>query len=299
VSGPPPDPAAFPEPAVLIGSVADAGQVRQVIRPGRLNARAAAGWLTGWLFLPVVVLLISLGAHAGLAPFLYLLVIAAAALAFPFSMVVSLRFQVCQHGLIISTRGGRRSQFFIPYATIDTASVMVHPVARRGGSYRYQPIALAQAEYPWPEMPGYLLSACPLRSRLAFGTGPRFGSPLNLWRAPHNRQAISFRALHPVFASPFWRTRPPVRDLPARAQWVLRELGRLLKYPELVPVLIHHDQPVMRWMLGTSQPSELLTAIEQAMTAAGTPGAAGFAARAMAQPYDRPVKDIPADPQLW
>jgi hypothetical protein len=299
VTGAPAEPPAFPEPAVLIGTRAEAGPVRQVIRPGRLNARAVAGWLTAWLLLPVIAGLISLGAHAGLAPFLYLLVIAAVALAPLLAMVLSVRFLVCEHGLVISALGGQRNQFFIPYATIDTASVMHHPVARRGGSYRYKPVALAQEEYPWPPMRDYLLADCPLKPRLSFSAGPRFGSPLNLWRAPHNRHAVSFRALHPVFASPYWRARPPVRDLPARAQWVLRELRRLLRYPELVPVLVHRDQPVMRWMLGSNRPSELLTVIEQAMTAAGVPGAAGFAARALARPYDRPPRDIPADPQLW
>jgi hypothetical protein len=299
VTGAPAEPPAFPEPAVLIGSVAEAGRVRQVIRPGRLNARAAGGWLAAWLFLPVVAAAISLGAHAGLVPFLVLLVVAALALAFPFAAVLGVRFQVCEHGLVISGLGGQKNQFFVPYATIDTNSVMFHPVARRSGSYRYQPVALAQETYPWPAMPGYLLADCPLKPRLAFGGGPRFGSPFNLWRAPHNRHVISFRALHPVFASPYWRARPAVRDLPPRGQWVLRELSRLLQHPELVPVLVYRDQPMMRWMLGTNQPTELLTAIEQAMTAAGVPGAAGFGGRAVARPYDRPQKDIPADPQLW
>lgn len=55
----------------------------------------------------------------------------------------------------------------------------------------------------------------------------------------------------------------------------------------------------MRWMLGTDRPEELLAAIEAAMVAAGTPGADGFTARALAHPYDRPPRDIPDDPQLW
>lgn len=293
----PPEPAAFPEPAVLIQTEAEAGQVRQVLQPFRLTARAVAGWLIAWLFLPVIVLLIGLGAHAGVTPFLYLLVIAAVGLAYPFAAVVGTRIRVCEHGLIVSTTGGQRSRYFIPYATIDTSSAMVHPVARRAGYYRYRPVAAATAEYPWPAMSDFILAACPLRPRLALG--PPYGSPLNLWRAPHTRHAISFRGLHPVFASPWWRTRPAVRGHPARAQWVLGALRRLLAYPELVPVLIHHDQPVMRWMLGTNRPEELLGAIGQAMTAAGVPGAEGFAARALARPYDRPEKDIPADPQLW
>jgi hypothetical protein len=296
VTGGPPEPAALPEPSVLIATEAEAGQVRQVLHPFRLNARAVTGWLTGWLLLPVVVLLISLGAHAGIAPFLYLLVIAAAGLAYPFAVTVGTRVRVCEHGLIVSTVG-RRNRFFIPYATIDTSSSMVLPVARRGGFYRYKPLAAMTASYPWPAMSDFILAACPLRPRVA--VGPPYGTPLNLWRAPHTRHGISFRALHPVFASPWWRTRPAVRGRPARAQWVLGALRPLLAYPELVPVVIHHDQPVMRWMLGTNQPEELLGAIEQAMTAAGVPGAEGFTVRALARPYDRPEKEIPADPQLW
>ena len=293
-----PQPAAFPEPAVLIGSVAEAGPVRQVVHPFRLNARGAAGWLAGWLFLPVVVLLIGLAAHAGIAPFLYLLVIAAAALAYPFAATVGARIRVCENGLIVSTAGGRRGQYFIPYATIDPGSVMVHPVPKRGGSYRYKPAAAMNEElYPWPAMSRFILATCPLRPR--WQSGLPYGSPLNLWRAPYSRHGISFRALHPVFASPWWRARPAERGHPARAQWVLGALRPLLEYPELVPVLVHREQPVMRWMFGTDRPEELLGAIEQAMTAAGVPGAAGFAARALARPYDRPEKDIPADPQLW
>ena len=76
-------------------------------------------------------------------------------------------------------------------------------------------------------------------------------------------------------------------------------LRPLLDYPELRPVLICGDQPVMRWMFGTDQPELLLGAIEEAMVAARVPGAQGFAARALGTPYDRPPKDIPADPRLW
>jgi hypothetical protein len=129
--------------------------------------------------------------------------------------------------------------------------------------------------------------------------GPPYGQPLNVWGAPYSKHGISFRALHPVFASPWWRTRPAVRGYPARAQWVLRALRPLLDYPELLPVVCRNDQPMMRWMFGTDRPGQLLEAIEEAMTAAGIPGAQGFTARALAHPYDRPPKDIPGDPELW
>ena len=112
-------------------------------------------------------------------------------------------------------------------------------------------------------------------------------------------KGISFRALHPVFASPYWRSRPAERGHPPRAQWVLGALRPLLDLPELVPVVIYNDQPVMRWMFGTDRPERLLRAIEEAMVAARMPGAAGFAARALATSYDRPPKDIPADKRLW
>lgn len=35
------------------------------------------------------------------------------------------------------------------------------------------------------------------------------------------------------------------------------------------------------------------------MVAAGFPGAGGLAARAFANPCDRPPRSIPADPALW
>ena len=54
-----------------------------------------------------------------------------------------------------------------------------------------------------------------------------------------------------------------------------------------------------RWMFGTDRPEVLLGAIEEGMVAASVPGAHGFAARALATPYDRPPKDIPADSRLW
>jgi len=35
---------------------------------------------------------------------------------------------------------------------------------------------------------------------------------------------------------------------------VLSALRPLLNYPELIPVVTHDDQPVMRWMFGTDRP---------------------------------------------
>lgn len=56
---------------------------------------------------------------------------------------------------------------------------------------------------------------------------------------------------------------------------MLGALRPLLDYPELIPVVIHQDQPVMRWMLGTDRPDQLLEAIEEAMVADRVPGAEG------------------------
>jgi hypothetical protein len=288
----------FPEPVVLIRTEAEAGRVRETLHPLRLNGRGLAGFLTAWLFLPVVVFCVALAGGAGaLVPALYMLVIAAAGLAYPFAALTGTRVRVCEHGLVVSTLPGKRSRFFIPYAAIDPGSVMVHPVPRRGGAYRYKPMAAMNETYPWPAMSKLILATCPVRPRFLSGTP--YGQPLNVWGAPYTRHGISFRALHPVFASPWWRTRPAVRGHPARAQWVLGAMRPLLDYPELIPVLIHNDQPVMRWMFGTDRPERLLRAIEDAMLAARVPGAEGFAARALASPYDRPPKDIPADPRLW
>ncbi len=288
----------FPEPPVLIGTEAEAGRVRRIVHPARLNGRGLVGFLVAWLCLPVIVLLIGLAAGSGvLVPFLYMLVIAAVGLAYPFAAFIGTRIRICEHGLIVSTLPGKRARFFIPYATIDTSSVMVHPVPRRGGAYRYKPIAVLKENYPWPAMSKLILATCPVSPRISLG--PPYGEPLNIWGAPYSRHGISFRALHPVFASPWWRTRPAVRGHPARAQWVLGAMRPLLDYPELIPVVFHNDQPVMRWMFGTDQPVQLLMEIEEAMKAAQVPGAPGFAARALSNPYDRPPKEIPADPQLW
>jgi hypothetical protein len=289
---------AFPEPAVLIGTATEAGRVRRTVYPFRLNGRGLAGFLVAWLCLPVIVLLIGLAAGAeALVPALYMLVIAAVGLAYPFAAVIGTRIRICEHGLIVSTLPGKQTRFFIPYATIDPGSVMVHPVPRRGGTYRYKPVAAMGEDYPWPAMSKLILATCPVRPR--FLSGEPYGQPLNVWRAPYSKHGISFRGLHPVFASPWWRTRPAKRGHLARAQWVLGALRPLLDYPELLPVVIHNDQPVMRWMLGTDRPDLLLGAIEEAMVAARVPSAQGFAARALNSPYDRPPKDIPADPSLW
>jgi len=188
-------------------------------------------------------------------------------------------------------------RFFIPYSTIDPGSVMVHPVPRRGGAYRYKPVAAMNEAYPWPAMSKLILATCPVRPR--FLSGVPYGQPLNVWGAPYSKHGISFRGLHPVFASPWWRSRPAVRGHPARAQWALGALRPLLDYPELRPVVIHDDQLVIRWMFGTDRPDLLLGAIEEAMVAARVPGAQGFTARALGTPYDRPPKEIPADPRLW
>jgi hypothetical protein len=288
----------FAEPAVLIRTEAEAGRVRRVVHPLRLNPRGLAGFLVAWLCLPVIVFLVALAGHTGaLVPALYLLVIAAAGIAYPFAALTGTRIRICEQGLIVSTWPGKRNRFFIPYATIDPGSAMVHPVPRRGGAYRYKATTALNADYPWPAMARLVLATCPVRPRLA--VGPPYGQPLNVWGAPYSRHGISFRGLHPVFASPWWRTRPAVRGHPARAQWVLGALRPLLDRPELLPVVIHNDQPVMRWMFGTDRPELLLGAIEEAMVAAGVPGAGGFAGRALGCPYDRPPKDIPADPGLW
>lgn len=289
----------FPEPVALIRTEAEAGRVRQTLYPLRLNGRGLAGFAAAWLFLPVVVFGVALAGGAGaFVPALYMLVIAAAGLAYPFAALTGTRVRVCEHGLIVSSpAGGKRTRFFIPYATIDPGSVMVHPVPRRGGTYRYKPIAAMNEKYPWPAMSKLILATCPLRPR--FLSGLPYGQPLNVWGAPYSRHGISFRALHPVFASPWWRSRPAVRGHQPRAQWVLSAMRPLLDYPDLIPVVIHDDQPVMRWMFGTDRPERLLAAIEEAMAAARLPGAEGFAARALASPYDRPPKDIPADPRLW
>lgn len=52
-------------------------------------------------------------------------------------------------------------------------------------------------------------------------------------------------------------------------------LRPLLDQPELRPALIHNDQPVTRWMLGTDRPDVLLGAIEEGMVAPACPVRAG------------------------
>jgi hypothetical protein len=302
--------AGFPEPAVLIGSEAEAGRVLRVVHPLRLNKRGLAGFGVAALFLPVVVLIVAEAGNVNpVVPVLYMLAGSLVIVGLILWAFTGTRIRICEHGLIVSTMAGKWSRFYIPYATIDPGSVMVHPVPRRGGAYRYKPITAMTRRYPWPAMRQLILATCPVFPRInhLFPYGnlslklrdPRYGQPLNIWGAPYSRHGISFRALHPVFASPWWRARPAVRGFPPRAQWVLSAMRPLLDYPELIPVLIHNDQPVMRWMFGTDRPEWLLRQIEDAMVAAQVPDAEGFTARALAHPYDRPPKDIPADPQLW
>jgi hypothetical protein len=289
----------FPEPAVLIGSEAEAGRVLRVVHPLRPNTRGLVGFLIAALILPVIVLMVAVAGNADpITLFLYMLAIDLVILGLILGAYAATRIRVCEHGLIFSNvSGSKRNLFYIPYATIDPGSAMVHPVPRRDGAYRYKPIAVAEEDYPWPAMRQLILATCPVLPRIFLPA--RYGSPLNVWEAPYIRHGISFRALHPVFASPWWRARPAMRGFPPRAQWVLSAMRPLLDYPELIPVLIHNDQPVMRWMFGTDRPEWLLRQIEDAMVAAQVPDAEGFTARALAHPYDRPPKDIPGDPQLW
>ncbi|WP_141955368.1 hypothetical protein [Actinoallomurus bryophytorum] len=289
----------FREPESLIQSVAQAGAVRSTIYPLKPNRRGWAGIAAFWLVLPVTVLVISLAAsvHGALDPFFIMLGIATLGVLYPVLALVRTRIRICEHGLIVDSVPGRSRRFLIPYLTIDSGSVMVHPTPSRGGAYRYKPLTAATKRYPWPGLDRFVLAACPLRPKISLG--PPYGQPLNIWGAPYSRHGISFRALHPVFASPWWRARPAVRDHPPRAQWVLGTLRMLLDRPELRPVLVFNDQPVMRWMFGTDRPEDLLREIETAMVASGVAEAAGFAAHAMANPYDRPPRDIPDDPQLW
>ena len=273
--------------------------MRATIYPLKPNGRGWAGIAAFWLVLPTTVLVISLAAsvHGALVPFFIMLGITTLGVLYPVLALVRTRIRACQHGLIVDTVHGKSYRYFIPYSTIDYGSAMVHPTPSRGGAYRYKGLTALTTRYPWPGLDRFVLAACPLRPR--FSVGPPYGQPLNVWGAPYSRHGISFRALHPVFASPWWRARPAVRDHPPRAQWVLGTLRVLLDRPELRPVLMFNDQPVMRWMFGTDRPEDLLREIETAMVASGVSGAAGFATRAMANPYDRPPKEVPDDPQLW
>lgn len=182
----------FPEPAVLLRTEAGAGRIRQTVHPLRLNRRGLAGFLVAWLFLPVVVFLVALAGGAGaLIPALYIMVIAAVGLAYPFAALVGTRTRICEHGLIVSTLPRGRASFFIPYITIDTGSVMVHPVPRRGGAWRYKPMTAMNEDYPWPAMSQLILATCPVRPR--FLSGAPYRQPLNVWGAPYSKHGISFR----------------------------------------------------------------------------------------------------------
>ena len=210
----------FPEPALLIRTAAEAGRVRQTVHPFRLNGRGLAGFLIAWLFLPVVVFLIALAAGARrLVPALYILVIAAAGLAYPFAAVVGARIGICEYGLIVSTLPGNRMRFFIPYSAIDrAASWRTGAAARwrdRTSPSRRRTRPTRGRRYDASSSPRARGDAGRVRSALRPATSTSGARPLQ------QAHGISLRGLHLVFASPWWRTRPAVRGHPARAQLVL------------------------------------------------------------------------------
>lgn len=209
-----------------------------------------------------------------------------------YGFLASARLQSCERGIVMDTLHADRGAYIVPFATIDPASFRVHTHVRRL-PYRYNAI---QAKTRWNEHPAmaeYVRGSQTAR----LWAGPPI--PLNIRGAPAIKYNISFRGLHPVLASPSYRAKAATGIVPARTPALLAAYNVAITDPALRDVVDYDGYPAMRWCIGTNHPEKLLRQIEDAMTRAGVPGAAGLTERALADVYDEQPNTIPADPALW
>jgi hypothetical protein len=281
-----------PDPRAVLWTPQDAGAVRYTVRHLKPSRRA---WkftvLLLLLFLPIAVITGILGQPLD---GLWLELAWAVVIVVPILLVFSAsRVLVCERALVFD-RMARRSAYVVPYATIDPATPMIDWRPAWGAAYKYK-VTGQPKRYPWTAMGRYVAVT---QSRLRQGPFST-PTPLNVRRAPYSRCVICVRGLHPVLASLHYRGRRSDGQLGKRAALVVGAWEETRQSPTLLPVTTFGGAPVMRWLVGTDQPAELLRELEQAMIAAGFTHANGLTAHALARPYEQPARSIPADPGLW
>jgi hypothetical protein len=209
-----------------------------------------------------------------------------------YGFLASARFRSCERAIVLDILYAGRSAYIVPFATIDPASFRVHTHWKRL-PYRYKPLLAKATWAEHPAMAEYVLNSHDAR----WWTG--HPTALNVRGAPYSKYCISFRGLHPVLASPAYRAKAATGVVPARTPALLAAYNAAITDPDLRDVVAYDGYPAMRWCIGTSHPEKLLRQIEDAMTRAGAPGAAGLTDRALADVYDEQPRTIPADPALW
>jgi hypothetical protein len=209
--------------------------------------------------------------------------------------VAAVRVTVCERALIMDTLLPPGRSYVVPYEALDPSSVILHsPPAHSSQPYKLR--ASGEGKWPDPAMNRYI-AASQSQSML---TRP---APLNVRAASWIHYGISFRGLHPVLASPYYRakgiTRLLGRQIPPRLPGLMQAWYAVRESPRYRTAVSYHDYPVIRWVLRTEHPERLLRALENAMVSGGFPDAAGMTDRALSRPYAGKPRVIPDDPAVW
>jgi hypothetical protein len=277
----------------IMWSPTDAGRTLYTSHYGRLNRRGVTILLTAFMIMCLVTVLPAWLAHGGVdaAELLPLPVLTVGACGL---WISSMRIRLCEHGLIVEPfRLIKSSSYVVPYDTIDPDSVLVAaPGSQVAFPYNVVGSRLwgnhVMKRYVDLSQKSYIMAIVP--------------NPMNIFGAPGSRYQVTFRGLHPVIAGPRWRFRGSTNTLtgvPSRLEGLMHNWALLTTDPTFGPAVTARGVPAIRWFIGTDHPEPLLRALEAAMTAAGIPGAAGLADRALASPVFYKRRTLPDNPAQW
>lgn len=283
-----------PELQPVLWTPHDAGPVLYTSHHVRLNRRGLLGLLLFLLFTALIIVLpaiLTSGVSAGI-PGIALLVVVGIGWG---AGVSAMRVRICERALILDTPFLKSRPFVVPYATLDPDSVLLHsPQAHAWYPYRLR--NSGEGKWPDPAMNGYIAVTQAIRRLTP-------ANPLNVRAASWIHYGVSFRGLHPVLASPYYRAKGPARRLgvrlPPRLPVLMETWEKVRDMPRYRHAVSYHGYPVIRWIISSEHPERLLRALENAMIGSGVPGAAGMTDRALARPYASKPRTIPDDPAVW
>ncbi len=283
-----------PELRPVLWTRGDAGRVLYTNHHLRLNGRGLLAVLAFFLVVALITVLpavLTSGVSVGV-PIIVVLVVAGVAWG---AAVSAVRVRICERALVMDSPFLKRRSFVVPYATLDPNSVILHSPQSHAW-YPYRLRNSGQGKWPDPAMNGYIAVTQAI-GRLTSA------NPLNVRAASWIHYAVSFRGLHPVLASPYYRAKGQTRRVGVRLSprlLALMETWAVVRgIPQYRHAVAYRDYPVIRWIISTDHPERLLRALEQAMISAGFPGAAGMTDRVVSHPYASKPRVIPDDPAVW